>query len=177
MFKNFRTLSLMALTALAAAVVAPAALAGTTSGSFAVTANVAAACKVDSSTAIAFGNYDPANVNATTDLAGQGNLKITCVKSTVATVSLDTGLNSSGGTCAVPNRRMKTGTSTYLNYKIFTTSGYTQEWGCTAGTNTSSFTSATSASPVTLVTYGKVPAGQDVPTGAYADTVTFTVSF
>jgi spore coat protein U-like protein len=153
------------------------AMAGSTSGTFSVTANVVAACKVNSSTGIAFGNYDPANANATAALPGTGSMNITCTKSTVATVALDQGANANtGSTCTAPDRRMKAGTN-FLSYGIYTDTGRQSAWGCTSGTNTSSFTSTTAASGVALTTYGSVPGGQDLPAGAYTDTVTFTVSF
>lgn len=167
----------LALSLLVAGLAAAPAMAGSVSGTFAVTANVVAACKINSSAAIAFGNYDPANVNASSPLTSTGNMNITCTKSTAATVSLDQGQNAgTGSTCSAPVRQMKNGTN-MLAYAIYSDSGRTSPWGCTAGTNTASFTSTTASSGVSLTTYGSVPPGQDLPAGSYADTVTFTVSF
>jgi spore coat protein U-like protein len=173
--------TLLCLSLVVAASAAAPAMAGTTTGTFAVTANVINSCKVSSSTAIAFGNYDPANANAAAPLNSNGSVAVQCTKGDAVTITLDQGQNAaSGSTCSAPARRMTasvSGTSYYLNYGIFTTAALASAWGCTSGTNSQSFTSATASTPTTLTTYGSVPAAQDLPAGAYSDTVTFTVTF
>lgn len=169
--------ALLGLGFMGAALMAATAMAGSTSGTFTVTANVVASCKIGTVNGIAFGNYDPANVNATNPLNGQGSIAVSCTKSTAAAVSLDQGVNAaSGSTCAAPSRQMITGANK-LAYGIYMDSARSSAWGCSAGANTASFTATSALTANTLTTYGSVPGGQDVPAGAYSDTVTFTVTF
>jgi spore coat protein U-like protein len=174
-------------TALLAAAVAAA---GFTAQSFAatspatatfnVTATVPNSCKVEA-TDIDFGSYDPVNANSTTDLPSSGTVTVSCVKGTVATVSLDQGKNpGSGSTCTAPVRQMKDSAGDFLAYNIDQDSNNTTVWGCTSGTNTQGFTSTSkdpSAGNGLYTTYGVIPAGQDVPVGTYSDVVTVSVAF
>lgn len=173
--------TLLSLGLVAAAAVAAPAMAGTATGSFSVTANVINSCKVNSSTAIAFGNYDPANANAASPLNSNGSISVLCTKGDSVTITMDQGQNAgTGSTCTAPARRMTasvSGTPYYLNYGIYQSAALTSVWGCTSGTNSQSFTSASAGTATTLTTFGSVPAGQDLPAGAYSDTVTFTVTF
>lgn len=165
-------------TAIASALLAGSAFAGPTpqTGSFQVTANVVASCKVTSTTNIAFGTYDPADANNTADLDANGAVAVRCVKGTAANVAIEQGANPAGGsTCANPLRQMAGGTE-FLGYAIYSDATHTTLWGCDT-TNAKSFTSTTVATPTTLTTYGRIPAGQDVGVGAFLDTVTVTVTF
>ncbi|MCE5232342.1 MAG: spore coat U domain-containing protein [Mizugakiibacter sp.] len=164
-------------TGLALAGIGMQAQAGTASGSFNVTASVVPSCKVVSTADIAFGNYDPADANNTTALDAAGNVTVRCTKNTPAAVTLNQGNNAAAGsTCAAPSRQMADSGSNRLGYAIYKDASRTQAWGCDA-TNQASFTSAGIASPATLDTYGRIPAGQDVPAGSYSDTVAVTVTF
>ncbi len=90
-----------------------------------------------------------------------------CTKGSTGVVSLDNGLNFSGGA-----RRMKTGTN-FLTYEMYNDSGRTTVWNAS---NTVSYTAASKAS-TGLTLYGRVAAGQDVPVGSYSDTVIATITF
>lgn len=163
---------------LAAGVAIPA-LAGPSpqTGNFDVTATVAASCNVVSTTDIAFGTYDPADVNFSTPLDGTGSITIRCVRGVVANVALDQGLFAgAGSTCVAPLRRMSDGGTERLSYDIYQNAARTTVWGCDA-TNDQTFTAASPSTPTVLTTYGRVPAGQDVAVGSYEDTVTVTVTF
>lgn len=165
-------------TAIASALLAGSAFAGPSpqTGSFQVTANVVASCRVTSTTDIAFGNYDPADVNNATALDANGAIAVRCVKGTTANVAIEQGTNpATGSTCASPLRQMAGGTER-LGYAIYTDAARTTVWGC-ATTNDQTFTATTVATPNTLTTYGRIPAGQDVGVGAFADTVNVTVTF
>ncbi len=164
--------------AIASALVAGSAFAGPSpqTGSFQVTANVVASCRVTSTTDIAFGNYDPADVNNAAALDANGNIAVRCVKGTTANVAIEQGSNPAAtSTCATPLRQMAGGAER-LAYAIFQDAARTTPWGCDL-TNDQSFTAATVATPTTLTTYGRIPAGQDVSVGAFADTVNVTVTF
>lgn len=160
----------------ALALAAGSASATTVTGSLPVTASVAASCKIASINAIAFGSYDPANVNASSPLDAQGAVNVSCTKGGAVAIQLDQGANpDAASTCLSPVRKMKSG-SDLLGYAVYSDSGRTTAWGCDA-TNQVSFTSAGAITPTTLTTYGRVPGGQDVPAGSYADTITVSVSF
>lgn len=173
--KNFVRSSLCALI-FGLGALASGAHAATATGTMNVSASVTASCKIQSIGAIAFGAYDPANVNASSPLTAAGNISVSCTKGDAVSVTLDQGANAlTGSTCAAPTRQMANGTN-MLGYAVYSDTGYTKAWGCDA-TNTVSFTSAGAATPTQLSTYGKVPGGQDVPAGNYSDTVTVSVSF
>ena len=150
--------------------------AGTLTTSFNVTATVINDCTI-SSTNIAFGNYDPTSAAT---VAAQGAVSAKCTKGDAVSVALDQGKNPAGtSTAAVPARQMVNGTN-LLPYHIYiAASPSTTEWGTgTLGTNEpAAQTSASVNAALTFTTYGSLPAGADVPAGAYSDTVTATVTF
>lgn len=154
-----------------------AAAANPATGSFNVTANVQGSCRVTATSDIAFGTYDPADVNASTPLDQNGSVSVRCVKGIAANVALDQGQNGSG-TCTVPARAMKEATSSeLLAYEIYSDSGHANVWGC-ATSNDVNFTAAASNADTVLTTYGRIPAGQDVGLGAaFSDVVQVSVTF
>lgn len=99
-----------------------------------------------------------------------GSLTVACTKGAVTTIGLNLGANASGST-----RRM-TGAGDYLTYELYKDSARTLVWGNSGGDLLDTGT-APSKAPRTFTVYGRVPAGQDVPAGAYVDTVTATVNF
>lgn len=158
--------------AILAGVAAPA-LAGSATSSFTVSATVSANCTI-STTALSFGAYDPIATNASTPLDATGTVTITCTKGATTTIGLDVGSN--GAAASGTTRAMKSG-SDVLSYEIYQNAGRTTLWGNSGG---DLFTpaAAPSKAPRTFSTFGRVPAGQDVPAGAsYTDTVTATVNF
>jgi spore coat protein U-like protein len=170
----------MRLTVLAVSIaalsVAGTASAATTGGSFQVTASVANSCVVTAANDIAFGAYDPADTNNTAALDGAGSVTVRCTRGSNATIALNQGLNAAGASsCTTPLRQMSDGGTSRLRYDLYSDSGRTVAWGCT-GTNDVD-QAFTSLAPVTFDTFGRIPAGQDVPAGSYADTVTVTVTF
>jgi len=150
--------------------------AGTLTTSFNVTATVITDCTI-SSTNIAFGNYDPTSASAVT---AQGGVTAKCTKGDSVSVALNQGANpAAGSTAAVPARQMINGAN-LLPYHIYiAASPSTTEWGTgTVGTNEPPAQTSTSVNTaLTFTTYGSLPAGTDVPAGAYSDTVTATVTF
>jgi spore coat protein U-like protein len=169
-------LSLATLGMIIGLALAGTASAGNVQGSLPVSASVAASCKIASINAIAFGAYDPANVNASSPLDATGQVNVSCTKGDAVSITLDQGANAAtGSTCVAPGRQMKNGAN-MLGYAIYSDTGRTTAWGCDT-TNQVSFTSASASTPTSLTTYGRVPGGQDVPSGNYADTVTVSVTF
>jgi spore coat protein U-like protein len=137
-----------------------------------VSANVSNNCTI-STAPVAFGAYDPVGANAAAALDASGTVTIACTKGATATIGLDTGLNASGGA-----RRMSDGAATpsYLTYEIYQNAGRTTLWG-NAAPDLVSPVAAPSKAARSFTAFGRVPANQDVPAGAYADTVTATVNF
>lgn len=169
------TKNLAAVVAIALGGFAASALAGTGNTTFAVTATVVNNC-VLSSTNIAFGNYDPTAAAAS---AATGTVTAKCTKGDLVSVALGQGSNpATGSTAAVPARQMANGTN-MLPYHIYIAGTGTTEWGSgTVGTNEpAAQTAASVATALTFTTYGSLPAGADVPAGAYSDSVIATVTF
>ena len=129
-----------------------------------ITASIAARCTV-SAAGIAFGVYDP---TANSDV--NGSITIQCTKSTAATISLDEGAAPAGRQMAGPGTDI-------LNYELYSDVAGGTVWGSGNGGTTVAYNAATSA-PTTLTVFGRIPAGQNnAGVGAYADTVTVTVTF
>jgi spore coat protein U-like protein len=143
--------------------------AATATASFGVSASVTANCTI-SAGALSFGTYDPVAANASAALDQSSTLTVACTKGTSAAVSLDAGTHASGAA-----RRMQhSSTATeFLTYELYTSSARTTVWDTT---NTVSYSAASKAAS-SLTVYGRVPSGQDVATGSYADTVVATITF
>lgn len=148
--------------------------AGTATANLAVTASVTANCTITTS-AVAFGAYDPVSANATTALTGTGSVNVTCTNGASTSVTLGQGSNANtGSTDAAPARRLKDGATDYLTYELYQDTGHSTVWGNTSGTGVAN---TGTGSQVAITVYGTVDAGQNVPAGSYSDTVVATVSF
>ena len=172
---NARTLIVASTTVLGLGATS-AILAATQTANLPVSASVAANCAIATS-AVAFGAYDPAVANASADLDQQGPVTVTCTSGASTTVTLGQGANANtGSTAAVPLRRMSDGGGTphYLSYFLYQDSGRTTVWGDTGGTGVPHTGTGTATA---INVYGRVTAGQNVPTGSYSDTVVATVTF
>jgi spore coat protein U-like protein len=153
------------------AVPAPQAQATTTTTPLSVTAIVGAVCSLSTS-AVAFGSYDPIVVNASSPLNATGSVSDTCSNGLGGTITLDQGLDpTSSSTTAVPARQMRNGAAV-LGYFLYSDSARTVAWGSTGVGITG--TGATSAP---ILVYGQIPGAQNAAAGSYADTVTVTVTF
>jgi spore coat protein U-like protein len=153
----------------------PSADAGTATANLAVTASVSANCSI-TTTALAFGPYDPIVANATAPLDGQGSVTIACTNGSAATVYLGQGLNpATGSTDTVPLRRLVDGGSDFINYHLYSDNGYSTVWQGPTGTGVSETGTGLTQ---TVTVYGQIPAGQTTaPAASYSDTVVATVSF
>lgn len=134
-----------------------------------VTATVNKNCSITTS-AVAFGTYDPVVANATTDLDGTGTVSVTCTKGAGTRIDLGLGSNASGST-----RRMAAG-GEFLTYELYQETGRTTVWG-TGATNGNNIGAAPSKATRNVTVYGRVTAAQDVSAGAYSDTVVATINF
>jgi spore coat protein U-like protein len=131
---------------------------------FGVSANVAASCLI-TATALAFGSY----TGAETDSASA--LSVTCTNTTTYSVGLNAG--TSGGTATA--RQMAGTPAGTLFYALFSDAARTINWGDTGGTGIVLGTGSGLAQAIPV--YGRVAAGQLVAPGAYADTITATVTY
>jgi spore coat protein U-like protein len=130
-----------------------------------------AACTI-STTSVSFGTY---NVYAATNVDTTGSVTYTCGLLTLNPISIDL---SKGVSASFNPRTLKNG-SNALNYNLYMDAALSSIWGDGTG-GTSHYTatlSPLSTYVVTLTVYGRVPALQDVATGAYAETIVVTVNF
>lgn len=169
--KNFKKIaaatgSMLIAGSLNAATVTPA-------PTFQVTATVPAICRA-TATALAFGTYTQGNG----DVDATSAVSVRCTRNTGFTVGLNAG--ATGG-ATVTTRAMLNGTE-QLAYSLFRDAGRTQNWGQTVGTDTQAGTGngIAPANAVALTVYGRIvdsTANQNVPAGAYTDTITVTVEY
>jgi spore coat protein U-like protein len=154
--------------------------AGSATANLAVTASVAANCTISTS-AVAFGPYDPIVTNASTALNASGSVTIACTKGSAPNITLNLGANASGS-----QRKMliSGGGTDLLNYQLYEPPSTTASAACTfPGTTvwgTSSPFVPTAPPTMAARSYnvcGTVAAGQDVSVGSYQDTVVATVNF
>jgi spore coat protein U-like protein len=136
-----------------------------------ISANVAANCTI-STTAVAFGAYDPVVANDTVPRDVAGNVRIACTKGATPTIGLGLGNNASGTV-----RRMAGSVAgEYLTYELYQPAGYTTIWG-TTGANLFAAGASTGRAPRDFAVNGRIVGGQDVATGNYNDSVVATVNF
>ena len=126
------------------------------------------ACSVDP-TPVAFGVYSPFSV-APTDTAG--TLHVTCDTVTAGY----TVLLSAGGAGSYSPRRLS-GSGYTLSYNLYTDPLRTTVWGDGSGGTASVAGAFALPGAIDHTVYGRVPAGQNVAAGAYADTITVTINF
>lgn len=141
--------------------------AATSSATLGVSVTISASCAAGAST-MNFGSAStgPGDTDAT------GTVTVTCTKNAAFNVGLDSGQ----GSTLVTSRKMKnTLTTDLLNYSLYRDASRTQNWGTTLGTDTLALTGTGIAQSIPV--YGRVPGGQVVPAGSYADTVNMTVSY
>ncbi len=150
------------------------ALGGTATANLTVSATVANNCAI-STTAVAFGNYDPIVANAATALNSTGTVTVTCTTGSSPVITLGQGSNANtGSTDPVPLRRMGSSGS-FLAYYLYQNTARTTVWGNTSGTGPAAVTGNGAAQAYTV--YGQIPSGQNVAAGSYTDTVVATVTF
>jgi spore coat protein U-like protein len=132
---------------------------------FNVTTTVPPTCTVSASN-LNFGSYSQIQVNSTTAITS------TCTATAPYNIGLGPGV-SSGAT--VTTRAMTGPSGGLLHYSLFQDAARTINWGNTVGTDTVPVT-GTGVAQIFPV-YGRIPASQFVPTGAYQDTITVTLFF
>jgi len=147
-----------------------------TAHSAAVSANMDIGVVVDSScaittTSVSFPSYEPMGTNATApDDSTGGSVTVTCTTGTSGHITIGHGNNWTGS-----QARMVNGTaSTYLPYALYQDSSHSVVWDSITGMTISA---ASDGTPRMFTVYGRIPAGQNVVGGAYADTVSVAMNF
>jgi spore coat protein U-like protein len=129
----------------------------------------AAGCSV-STTSVDFGTYDvfdPAPNDST------GSVTLNC---NGGAKNVTVAINR-GGASSFALRRMRQGTE-QLFYNLFVDAARTTIWGDgSSGTQTYDVGNPPNNKDETLTIYARVPAGQDVSSGSYSDSVTVTVNY
>jgi spore coat protein U-like protein len=131
-----------------------------------------AACTISTSS-VAFGSY---NVFSASPVSSTGSITYRCGLLEALfgniTVTLSTGQSGTYST-----RTMKKGTES-LAYNLYFDAAQTSVWGNgTGGTQVYARTRPPYNSDVDLTVYGSLPAGQDVSSGNYSDTISATINF
>jgi spore coat protein U-like protein len=158
---------LLGATAIAGLALAAApAYATTATSTLDVSATVTSSCAVTTS-ALDFGNVD---VTSGSNADGTGSISVTCTNGTAWAAAADAG---AGTGATVASRKMTSGAN-LLNYALYSDSSRTTVWGDGVG-ETIDGTGTGTAQSTTI--YGRVPSGQTVPAGGYADTVNVTVTY
>jgi spore coat protein U-like protein len=149
-----------------------------------VSATVSQGCSISTTTALAFGAYDPIGANATAALNATGQISVACSKGAKGlTIGMD------GGTHVVGTQRQMQGlvATDILLYNLFQPPSNTAAvactfpgtipWNSTAGAGVLTLSTAPSKAARLYNVCGTIPGGQDATTGAYTDTVIATVNF
>jgi spore coat protein U-like protein len=113
---------------------------------------------------VAFGVY---NSIGSQHADGAGRVDIACLPATPYTVTLTSGAGS------FASRRLTSGPNR-LAYNLFADPARSAVWG--DGSGGSSIVGGNGLNASHTV-YGRIPGGQNVPVGAYADTITVIVGF
>ncbi len=156
-------------------------LAATAPASITVSATVSQGCSISTTSALAFGAYDPIGANATAALNATGQVSVACSK---GSKSLTIGLND--GTHAVAAQRRMQGVvaTDVLLYNLFQPPSNEPGVACTfpgtiawSGTAVLALGNAPTKEARLYNVCGTIPGGQDATTGAYTDTVIATLNF
>jgi spore coat protein U-like protein len=127
-----------------------------------------------STTGVGFGGYDP---GSSSPKDGSGSVTLSCTGLVSLAGTIDVAM-SPGGSGNALARQMSQGAAS-LNYNLYTNSSRTTIWGTgSGGTSTVSATLTGLLSfSQTVTVFGRIPAGQWVKAGPYADSVIVTVTY
>ena len=131
-----------------------------------------AACRV-TTTGLGFGAYD---VFAAPPRDTTGTVTVACDKNPPTDVIVSIGASSTSGGFH-PRRMRHTTLPDRLDYNLFTDPSTGTVWGNgSAGTSTVLLRKINKNRPVTTTIYGRIPPGQNVSVGSYAETLTVTIT-
>ncbi len=128
-------------------------------------------CKI-TTTPINFGSYD---VFSSYVKDSTGTLTVSCSnpeqKSMMVTILISSGSSGKFN----PRQMQSSGGTDRLNYYLFTDPSMTAIWGDGTGGSSTVTSVVARTSSFTSTIFGRIPAGQNVTTGNYSDTLTATV--
>jgi spore coat protein U-like protein len=131
----------------------------------------AQSCSISTVSGVSFGSYDALNASP---LDQTGSITYECDILFASTVTVDL---SPGGSGTYSSREMQKGADS-LQYNLYLDATRLLIWGDgTGGTSRFGPVSPVLGSPNTLTIYGRIPARQASPIGAYTDTVVATINF
>jgi spore coat protein U-like protein len=131
----------------------------------------AQSCSISTVSGVSFGSYDALNASP---LDQTGSITYECNILFVGTVTVDL---SPGGSGAYSSRQMHKGADS-LQYNLYLDAARLLIWGNgTGGTSRYGPVLPLLGLPNTLTIYGRIPARQASPVGAYTDTVVATINF
>ncbi|SAL06243.1 spore coat U domain-containing protein [Caballeronia calidae] len=156
-------LSLLGVIA-ATGLVVPSAKAGTDTANLTVKIVITSTCDIHTAppTDVNFGTVS----STATNIAQAGSITANCTPGTTYQISLDNGLNASGG-----QRRMAQG-SNFVAYNLYTDSAHANTWS----TGASAYSGSGAGSAQVIPVYGVVPSA-NAQAGTYTDTVVATISY
>lgn len=139
----------------------------TTTTTFQVQMTIAAQCIINSASNLDFGTQGV--------LAGNVDQSSTIQVQCTNTTPYNIGLNAGTGSGATVGLRKMTSGGNTINYSLYTDASRSTLWGNTVGTDTVASTGNGAAQSFTI--YGRAPAQTTPAPGAYADTITATVTY
>ena len=148
--------------------------AGSATSAFRVTATVDPACTIQT-TPLTFGHYNALTKHSAAPLDVNGTVTITCSKGMITRIALDPGRYAAHAVGTTRAMKLLSGED-YLNYELYQDVVRTTLWGSTGETL---FVPpvAPDTKPRTFFVFGRIPPGQTIATGDYADTVVAIVNF
>ena len=139
----------------------------TSSTTFQVTATVPPECVI-SAIDHDFGIYTPSS--PTDNINGNNILTATCTLAVPYTLGLDAGIGT--GATAAARKMTRVGGTEMLNYSLYQTADR-----LAVLSDVLTISGMGTGLPFDHPVFGTIPAGQNVPAGNYADTVTATLNF
>jgi spore coat protein U-like protein len=138
---------------------------------FTAAPGTAQSCSISTVSGVSFGSYDALNVSP---LDQTGSISYQCSVLYIGTVTVDL---SAGGSGTYFPRQMHKGAA-LLPYNLYRDATRLLIWGNgTGGTSRFGPVAPLLGLPQTLTIYGRIPAHEASPVGAYSDTVVATINF
>lgn len=157
-----------------ACIVGPASATSPQTSTFGVSLTIIAECVINSTATLAFGSLGVlGGSGGVTPNDATTTIAVQCTNSTPYDIGLDAGTTAGGSTTT--RKLLNTVTTDTVNYKLYSDSGHTTNWGNAVGTDTLHKT-GNGASQISTV-YGRIPAQTTPIPGTYADLVTVTVTY
>jgi spore coat protein U-like protein len=151
----------------------PAAAVTITQQTFAVQLTIQAQCVIRSAATLNFGTAGVlGGVGGATNTDAQSTIAVQCTNTTPFDIGLDAGTTTGG---SIATRKLVGPGAATVNYKLYSESTHTTNWGNTVATDT--VTDTGNGASVNYTVYGRIPPQTTPAPGAYTDTVTVTVTY